>query len=261
MNTRKEFGDFQTPLPLAHEIITLIDELIGPPDIVIEPTAGLGSFLDAAQTKWRGHATYQGYEINPAYVSEAKAHLLARGVQLYRQDFFDADWQRILATSGEGKTLVVGNPPWVTNATLGVLNSSNLPTKTNFQRLRGFDAKTGKTKTARKVLRHLWKTTGGLADSSLFLIDAKLHFGVSVDACLFMARGERCTERTATVYAALSKDSRMSKFGLVDGQLVSDIDSYCKYRELDGGSPYAWRSGVKHDASSIMELTPYKGHS
>ena len=287
MTTKKEFGDFQTPLSLAREVTALIDELIGRPETVIEPTAGLGSFLDAAQTQWQNNAMYQGFEVNPSYVAQAKARLFARGVQISRQNFFGADWRRILGSSGK-KTLVIGNPPWVTNATLGGLSSSNLPEKTNFQKLRGFDAKTGKanfdiaewilirliealpatgalamlckTMTARKVLRHFWKTTGGLVDSSLFLIDAKLHFGVSVDACLLMVRGERCAERKATVYSKLSKVSKVSEFGLVDGQLVSDVDSYLEYRGLGGGSPYTWRSGVKHDASSVMEFRPYNGH-
>jgi hypothetical protein len=288
MTLRKEFGDFQTPLPLAREIITLIDELIGRPDTVIEPMSGLGSFLDAAHAKWRDDAVYQGFEVNPDYVAKATASLSGRGIQLNQQDFFDADWKHLLKMGGEGKTLIVGNPPWVTNSTLGVLSSSNLPTKTNFQGLRGFDAKTGKanfdiaewmlirliealpssgalamlckTMTARKVLRHFWKTVGGLAGSSLFLIDAKHHFDVSVDACLFMVRGKHCLERTAIVYSKLSSGSKLSEFGLVDGHLVSDADSYREYRNLGGGSPYTWRSGIKHDASSIMELVPYKGH-
>ena len=43
------------------------------------------------------------------------------------------------------RILVIGNPPWVTNSDLGQLGSNNLPTKTNFQGLRGFDARTGKS--------------------------------------------------------------------------------------------------------------------
>ena len=82
--------------------------------------------------------------------------------------------------------LVVGNLPWVTNSELGSLESKNLPEKNNFQRHRGFAAKTGKanfdisewmliklleslnqkkasiamlckTATARKVLTYAWK--------------------------------------------------------------------------------------------------------
>jgi hypothetical protein len=31
-------------------------------------------------------------------------------------------------------------------------------------------------------------------------------------------------------------------------------------RDIDGGSPYTWRSGLKHDASDIMELTLENGN-
>ena len=45
MNRQKEFGDFQTPLPLAKEIVSLVASLVGKPDLVIEPNAGLGAIL------------------------------------------------------------------------------------------------------------------------------------------------------------------------------------------------------------------------
>jgi hypothetical protein len=117
-----------------------------------------------------------------------------------------------------------------------------------------------KTMTARKVLRHFWQTDSGREQAGLFLIDAKKHFNVSVDACLFFLRGRHCAERTATVYATLDAHKKLSEFGFIDGNLVSDVSSYKELLDLDGGSPYTWRSGLKHDASDIMELTPETGH-
>jgi hypothetical protein len=288
MNSQKEFGDFQTPLSLAKEVVALIDALFGAPERVVEPTAGVGTFLDAAQRKWGVHSLYQGFEINPVYVEASRGLLSNRGIHLEQQDFFKADWKCILNSETVRKVLILGNPPWVTNATLGTVSSVNLPKKTNFQGLRGFDAKTGKanfdiaewmlirlmealsplgaiamlckTMTARKVLKHLWKTQGGFVGSSLFLIDAKRHFDVSVDACLFFATGMRTIDRTANVYSELSTSNAKSEFGLIDGHLVSDVSSYKKYRDLDGDSPYTWRSGIKHDASEIMELEPINDH-
>ena len=282
MSTKKEFGDFQTPLPLAREIIGLVDSLIGMPARVVEPTAGLGVFLEAAEGKWGRDPAYNGYEINTAYVRNANARLSVRSIVIKPQDFFETDWRSILSLADSEKMLVVGNPPWVTNAELGSLGSKNLPKKTNFQGLRGVDAKTGKanfdiaewmlirliealpssgamamlckTMTARKVLRYFWKTNGGREQASLFLIDAKRHFDVSVDACLLFLRGRRCAERTATVYATLDTHKKLSEFGFVDGHLVSDVNGYKELCDLDGGSPYTWRSGLKHDASDIMEL-------
>ncbi len=282
MSKKKEFGDFQTPMPLAREVIGLVASLIGSPARVIEPTAGMGAFLDAAQEKWGGKTIYSGYEINPAYVAGANSRLAGRGVVIEQQDFFQADWRRVLSSKDNEKILVAGNPPWVTNAELGSLRSKNLPKKTNFQGLRGFDAKTGKanfdiaewmlirliealpsagalamlckTSTARKVLRHFWKTDGGRAQASLFHIDAKGHFNVAVDACLLFLRGKRCAACTASVYAALNVHKTLAEFGFVDGHLVSDVAGYEGLLDLDGGSPYTWRSGLKHDASDVMEL-------
>jgi hypothetical protein len=288
MSAQKEFGDFQTPLRLASEVVALVDRLSGKPDRVVEPTAGLGSFLEAAQLQWGAGPKYEGFELNPAYVRETSLRLMKPRATVRQQDFFSADWPSILRASGAKRLLVIGNPPWVTNSALGSLGSQNLPSKANFQGLRGFDAKTGKanfdiaewmlirliesltpeasiamlckTMTARKVLRHFWKTEGGLADAALFLIDAKAHFGAAVDACLFYSHGRRTKKKTARVYADLSTKRRLSEFGLVDGCLVSDVEVYEAYHDIDGGSPYQWRSGIKHDASKIMEFVPSNGH-
>jgi hypothetical protein len=290
MTVQKEFGDFQTPLNLAENIVSLVEEICGKPSRVIEPTAGLGSFLEAAYRKWGKQVDYQGYEINESYVSQARERLSSQNIRLTRQDFFQADWKKILSPSSapQERLLVLGNPPWVTNATLGALGSSNLPTKTNFQGLRGFDARTGKanfdiaewmlirlmeslpshgamamlckTMTARKVLRYFWKKDGGFARSSLFLIDAKKHFDVSVDACLFFVSGKRISEKVADIYSELTLQRNCSRFGWVDGQLVSNLSDYKRFRDVEGGSSYVWRSGVKHDASDVMELQKQNGH-
>lgn len=82
MTARTEYGDFQTPLSLATEVIDLIDELVGTPSRVIEPTAGLGSFLEAAHTKWGNIPTYEGYEINLDYVCAASKRLAPRKIEL-----------------------------------------------------------------------------------------------------------------------------------------------------------------------------------
>ncbi|MBI3920431.1 MAG: SAM-dependent DNA methyltransferase, partial [Armatimonadetes bacterium] len=181
--------------------------------------------------------------------------------------------------------LVVGNLPWVTNAALGVMGGANLPQKSNFQRHSGFAAKTGKanfdisewmlikllealqgipavlamlckTSTARKVLRHAWKDGWEIGPSSLHLIDASQHFGVSVDACLLLTHtGNGKVEATATTYSDLGFARPLRTFGLFAGDLVSDVDAYRELRDLDGLEYRKWRSGAKHDAAGVMEFT------
>lgn len=283
MSTKREFGDFQTPEKLAQRCISLVARVFGTPDFVVEPTAGLGSFLKAAESRWGREAEYEGYELNSEYVKVARARLSTFGARILQRDFFTEDWKRNLCRPEKRRVLVVGNPPWVTNSALGQLGSDNRPTKTNFQGLRGLDARTGKsnfdisewmlvqliqalpesgaiamlckTTTARKVLRHFWTTEGGLRGSSLFHIDAKAEFGVAVDACLFVALGERTADRVATVFADLDTEAAAKRFGLVDGTLVADLDAYSAHKELSGEpSAYTWRSGIKHDAGSVMEF-------
>ena len=284
MGAKKEYGDFQTPESLAKRVVALVDELFGAPEIVIEPTVGLGVFLKASAERWEKNSEYIGYEINKVYVDLARKSLRQFCVKILHRDFFNEDWKCNIARSAKSRILVIGNPPWVTNSDLGQLGSKNLPKKSNFQGLRGFDARTGKsnfdiaewmlirliealpsdgaiamlckTMTARKVLRHFWKTDGGRDGSRLFRIDAKAEFDVAVDACLFFTTGKHSDSRIATVYSDLDTTSASTRFGFVDGDLVSDIGSYEAHKKLDGGSStFTWRSGVKHDAAKVMEFT------
>ena len=284
MNKRKEFGDFQTPQELATKVTSLVSDIYGNPDLVVEPTAGIGSFLNASNAQWGKECQYEGYEINQDYVAQAYETLKTCGVKLFNRDFFTLDWKQVLNRTASGKVLVIGNPPWVTNSELGLLGSKNRPQKTNFQKLRGLDARTGKsnfdiaewmlirlieaippngavamlckTMTARKVLRHFWKTDGGRKGTCLFQIDAKAFFAVAVDACLLFLTGVRTNERVATIYDDLCLKSSTRQFGFIDGDLVSDISTYRKFREFGSGSlAYTWRSGIKHDAAKVMEFT------
>jgi hypothetical protein len=163
------------------------------------------------------------------------------------------------------------------------MNGSNLPAKQNFLGLRGIEARTGKsnfdisewmlirllnalrgraaliamlckTATARKLLRFGWQNDGRIAEASLRLIDAKKHFGASVDACLLLARTGEAGPAEAEIFDGLAVKRPSATFGLAGQDLVSDIRTYRRLRHLEGLCPYQWRSGVKHDCASVMEL-------
>lgn len=284
MSPKKEYGDFQTPDYLAKRVVAIVAKLFGTPQVVIEPTAGLGAFLQASADCWGARPDYIGFEINTKYVDLARARLANRSIEIHQRDFFNEDWKHHLAQFSHRRILVIGNPPWITNSDLGQLGGKNLPEKSNFLGLRGFEARTGKsnfdiaewmlirllealppngaiamlckTMTARKVLRHFWKNDGGREGARLFIIDAKAHFDVAVDACLFYATGRRTDKLAALVFPDLDLAGTPTGFGFIDGDLVSDIDAYQAYRTFDGGStPYTWRSGLKHDAAAVMEFT------
>ncbi|HZP80561.1 MAG TPA: class I SAM-dependent methyltransferase [Chthonomonadaceae bacterium] len=288
-----EFGDFQTPLPLAESVCALLKRLGCCPRTVIEPACGEGSFLEAAARVFGTEAAYFGFDINPDYVARASQRLFQSHpkVRTYLgiQDFFTFDWQTFLKDK-QTPALFLGNPPWVTNAALGALGAGNLPEKSNLKRLNGLDARTGKanfdisewmllklaeaargrpftlamlckTGVARKALEYYWHNGLAPAESALYRIPAVEWFGASVDACLFFARfrAELVTDKSARLYSALDSAMPLTRFGLVDGEMVADVDAYRELKSLRGVNYYRWRSGIKHDLAKVMELDIVNG--
>lgn len=118
-----QFGDFQTPLSLARAVCAVLTRRGISPDAVVEPTCGQGAFLEAAVAHFPAARHVLGLEINAAYVQEARIRL-GRAARVDQGDFFTLDWDAVL--SGDpGPWLVLGNPPWVTNAELGLLQSQS----------------------------------------------------------------------------------------------------------------------------------------
>jgi len=290
-NSKIEFGDFQTPLALAQEVCSLLVQQGFEVSTVIEPTCGVGAFLVAAAETF-SKASLLGWDINSDYVAKTEAVLhgagAAKRASIGQRDFFAHDWEKELADI-RGPILVLGNLPWVTNATVSGMNGSNLPAKENFQGFRGIEARTGKsnfdisewmlirlvkalrrreatiamlckTATARKLLRFAWQNDGKISDASLYRIDAKKHFGASVDACLLLATTGAAGPAEAKVFANLSAKRAERTLGLAGQDLVSDIRTYRRLKHLEGLCPYQWRSGVKHDCASVMELRRSIGH-
>jgi len=286
VRSKIEYGDFQTPRELADSIVTFLRDTGISPSVIVEPTCGLGNFVLAAAEGFSTVRQVFAYDIKPDYISALRKTLgNAKGghYQVAQQDFFTFNWKEFFSAFRE-EILVIGNPPWVTNAALGVLGSDNLPEKTNFQNRSGLAAKTGKsnfdisewmlikllesldgkrgcvamlckTATARKVLRHGWINRFNIGQASIHLIDSAAYFGVSVDACLLIIRtGFPDPSLTAGIYSDLTFNHKLTTFGLIGRELVADIDEYNCLRDLDGLAYYRWRSGVKHDAASVMEF-------
>lgn len=286
-NAKVEFGDFQTPLPLATEVCGLLQKQRLMPEFILEPTCGAGAFLVAAASAFP-RATLQGWDINRDYAAQAVAELAragaARRSSVGCQDFFAHDWDAELKRT-PGRLLILGNPPWVTNSAVSAMNGGNLPAKANFLGLRGLAARTGKsnfdisewmlirlvralhgraatlamlckTATARKLLRYAWQNDGRISDAALFRIDAAAHFGAAVDACLFLAHTGAAGPMEADVYESLSATKPTGRIGLAGQDLVSDIQAYRDLEHFEGLCPFQWRSGLKHDCAAVMELRP-----
>lgn len=284
------YGDFQTPLELARAVCRLLVRRGLRPAAVVEPTCGTGSFLLAAAEAFPD-AALSGQDIDPAHARASRTALgrLGRRARVRVGDVFRTAWTDVLAREPL-PILVLGNPPWVTNAELSVLGVSNLPSKWNLKSLSGLAAMTGasnfdvsewlllrllalgqgrdvtvamlvKTTVARRVLVHAHAQGLALEHASLHRIDAQAAFGVAVDAGLFCfstllrpPAGRAPTAIRCEVFADLEATVPESEVAILDGRLVADARAYARAASVMGRAEPPWRSGLKHDCAKVMEL-------
>jgi len=284
--TKIEYGDFQTPLELANLVCQKLETLGISPDAIIEPTCGIGSFVEASASHFPNAKKIIGVEVNENYLTDLQnrksAFTNSERISLQHGNFFDFDWEEILSNLDDS-ILVIGNFPWVTNSQQGTIGGANLPEKLNFQNRNGFDAMTGKsnfdisewmliqvgewfkkrngalamlckTSVARKFLHHLHAQKANVFHSTIYSIDAKKYFDASVEACLLVCEfRENSQNYDYDVYENL--ESRTSqRVGHRNGLTIRDLDTFERFSNLFGSSELRWRSGIKHDCSEVMEL-------
>lgn len=286
-----EYGDFQTPLELAKLVCQKLEELGVSPDVIIEPTCGVGAFVEASAYQFLQAKKIIGIEVNQPYLQEIQKRKTAfpakERITLKQGDFFEFDWNRTFKNIN-GSVLVIGNFPWVTNSQQGIIGGSNLPAKNNFQNHNGFDALTGKsnfdisewmliqagdwlknrkgylamlckTSVARKFFHHLQINRTGVFRSAVYTIDAKKYFGASVEACLlFCEFDENSQNYDYDIYESLDS-KKHQRVGHRNGLTIRDLDTFEKLSNLYGVSEMKWRSGIKHDCSEVMELKEQDG--
>jgi hypothetical protein len=285
---RVELGDWQTPPALAEAVVELVARAGDRFASVLEPTCGTGAFLAAARRF--SAARLVGYERSDAYVEAARRALAGSGAVVTQADFFTTDWAEVVGALPE-PLLLLGNPPWVTNSTLGALAAENLPAKSNHQRQAGFDALTGKSNfdisewmlsrllavtrgrrftlamlckaaVARRLLERCAGSEWELA-GAVHAVDARAHFAATVAAVLLVLRGTgeraRPGEARWPVYPSLSATEPASFMGVSRGRVYSDFDAYGATLALETDARQGWRSGVKHDLARVMELVEAEG--
>lgn len=292
---RVSYGDWQTPMHLAEKVCEAHISKYGSPDIVIEPTCGIGAFVVSALKKFPDLSEVHAIELNPRYTTELKLNLLLGAINapanrhpdiyIYNANFFDFDFGSIINRSkaNNWNLAIIGNPPWVTNSTQGRNNSSNVPIKNNSYGQKGIDAITGKSNfdISEYVTLHLLKlaqTNNGaisflLKNSVIRSILAKqrasdIRIG-DIEQNLIDAQSEFNVSVEASCFTAkfnstpavtcTVKDFYTSKtiqeYGWIDNAFVSNTDLYRAVSRYDKSSAYIWRSGVKHDCAPVLELT------
>jgi len=296
---RAEYGDFQTPKNLTDLTFKLLKNKVINPQIVIEPTCGKGSFILSALEHFPVIEKIFGIEIYPKYVWETKFsilnHFLTNSqkekpeIQIININIFDFEFQEISKQHKEKEILVIGNPPWVTNSTLSVLNSDNLPKKSNFKNLKGLDAMTGKGNfdiaeyIALMILNNFSKHNGhfaflqknsvtknivfdqlknkySIANIEKYNFDAKKEFNVATDASLFYCQFNQKYTTTCNEYNLYEPTQLKYQLGWFKNKFVANLTTYSELHEFDGICPIVWRQGIKHDCSKIMELEKVNGH-
>jgi len=237
------------------------------PISIVEPTCGKGNLLISALKVFSQTEKAVGADINSKYLQILQSNIIKEDIgtplTVLHTDFFLTDWKSVIDELPE-PILIIGNPPWVTSADLGTLQSSNLPEKSNFQGHNGLSALTGKsnfdisewmllqnlkwlqTKTgtiamlcktavARKVSLAAWKTSVRIKSAKILRINARKHFDASVDACLFILQLEdgnptyRCE-----VYDSITSLRPESEIGYRNNAAIPNIQMYDELNYLLG---------------------------
>lgn len=282
-----EYGDFQTPRELAHDICLLLQKNNLNPKSVIEPTCGIGAFFIEAIKTFLNIEVGSAFDLNDEYLQILKNKISEEKTVVKNKieiaDFFTKDWKTEISILPE-PILIIGNPPWVTNSQLGQLQSDNLPIKYNKSGMKGLDALTGKsnfdisewminqmidwiqekkgtiamlckTSVARKVLHSAWKQNKKMDIATMHIIDSKTHFDISADSCLLTITSSEKKSKECKVFDYLWAENPIQTIGFRDNFLIADIPSYEGTKHLiDEEQYYQWRTGIKHDCSSVMEL-------
>ncbi len=285
-NLKIEYGDFQTPLELAKKICCKLLELGVSPDIIIEPTCGIGNFISSAAHSFQSASKIIGIEINQSYLQvmrENDQFTQDERIQVQQGNFFEIDWSSLIEKSSD-KVLVLGNFPWVTNSRQSVIGGENLPKKTNFQNHDGLDAITGKsnfdisewmlinsiqylqkheahlamlckTSVSRKLLNYIHSKNLNLAYCATYKIDAKKYFSAAVDSCLLFCKFDlNLKNYFCDVFSSLDNDIHY-RISYRNNIPIRDTASFDKLKKLYNPKMGAkWRSGIKHDCSNVMEF-------
>lgn len=294
-NDKVAYGDWQTPGPLSEEICKRHLEKYGSPDIVVEPTCGMGSFVLAALSVFPDVAEIHAVEINKNYTNILKRKIFDYAlrnnrigfpkVYIYTEDFFKFDAEQIFSKAriSEKNIAVVGNPPWVTNSRQGRSGADNLPVKNNRYNLKGIDAITGKSNfdisesITLKILDLAGNNTGGISlllkNSVIrnvickqreypFQISDIEQYVINADKEFGVSVSASCLSARFGEKVSLTcdvkdfyKKSLLTRYGWMGDSFVSDCNLYKSVVRFDGKSAFIWRSGIKHDCSPILELT------
>lgn len=281
LDNKLEYGDYQTPIDFCEKVLNIVSKQVTP-NIIFEPTFGLGHFLEISISKFKNVKKIFGNEINKEYYDNFVKKHNEKHMQLFNENIFKFKHKKIIdIIDNDDKLLIVGNPPWVTNSQLMSQSMKNIPEKSNFKNLKGFDSITGasnfdvceyiiidllnnykdknttlamlcKTSVVINIIKSIRNYNFKLKNIKMYLFDAKKIFSVGCEACLFVATIDNAGEEFVSVYDIDKPDDQLYRFGWVDNKFLSKFEKLGY--DIDGNFNVEWRQGIKHDCSKIMEL-------
>lgn len=286
-----EYGDWQTNAKLALEICHLLKAQGMKPQVIIEPTCGKGNFINAALQTFDTITDIYGIDINEDYISATKnittSHQGRVNIHLFVHNIFTFDFSNIKKEIHGKQILVLGNPPWVTNSKLSRFDSDNIPEKSNFKHHKGIEAITGKgnfdiaeyicnimfrivsdekahialllkNSTIKNIIHQQATHPYPFCSICQYSIDAKREFSAAVSASLFVGEIGAGNAKVCSVFDFYKKNF-LYTYGWVNNKFVADTNLYKRTQNIDGISPFVWRSGIKHDCAKVMELYKNNG--
>ena len=258
MTSKKEYGDYQTPVDFAEKCVKYLKENFHfLPEVIIEPACGTGNFL-ASAGKFYENIPKIGIEINDEYCKAVKKNIPE--AQIYNASIFDFKFE----TDINKKILIIGNPPWITNSELGKISSENLPQKENIKKQKRFEAVLGssnfdisetiilnlletfkenkailamlcKRSTAINIFKELYRRKYKCRKIRMVNFNSRKVFGISTAACLFIVDATEKKKVQKEMRVFNFKNSYVDCIGFEDEKFYTDKNSANKEKfEFDG---------------------------
>jgi len=290
---KTQFGDWQTNKALCLSVCRMLKSNGIAPQVVIEPSCGIGNFISASLDTFDTVEEVYGVEINKDYVGECLAEAGRHNrhnaeIHILNDNVFNVDFSALKRKIHGKSILILGNPPWVTNSKIGSIEGDNLPTKSNFKGQKGLEAITGKgnfdiaeyisyqmmtvasgenchialllkNSVIKNIVYEQKNGRRGIERFRQYQIDTNKEFNASVSSSLLVCESGRAAALQCSVYDFYTGDF-IKTFGWEDDKFVADCKGYALYKEIEGTSPIKWWSGIKHDCSKVMELERKEGH-
>ncbi|NHK30666.1 MAG: hypothetical protein FK730_04900 [Asgard group archaeon] len=293
----KEWGDVQTPISFTKEIYQILKSHGFKPDVLIEPTMGSGNFIISASDFYPDLSLIYGVEIQKKHIWNFFVNFIKRKYtnpdsfqnsgtifHIKQDDIFKHNFLALKNVNENKKILIIGNPPWITNAELSIYQSENLPIKSNIKNFRGLDALTGKSNfditesiiirlfdhfknhqgkivllckdiVIKNLIKEIPKKKYSIINIKAMKFNSQKIFKKTCNASLLICDlSKDKSDSYCSIYLMDNPNKTISRFGWINNKFASNIDQYLKYQNFDGMFSFTWRQGVKHDCSKVLEL-------